>query len=196
MCCTTRMIRTRPRCSIWPARPTSSCSSSASRGLEASLGPRAALSGSANDTQAQYRGRGRSRQRLDRPVARSRRGPGLRAGCRRRRRLLGGRCRPWSCRKSRRLRVNCSPRSLRTSRTTQYSHGSVDGVWTMVPSTLNAQYPSPACSVWPLRLKRRWCRQPGHTAALSSTVALQCGQTRVAPGLPVRGLIISSAWSP
>jgi hypothetical protein len=45
-------------------------------------------------------------------------------------------------------------------------------------------------------LKRRWCRHPGQIAAVSSTVALQCGQTRVAPGVPERMLLIPSAESP
>ena len=56
----------------------------------------------------------------------------------------------------------------------------------LLPSTLSAQYPLPASSGWPLPLKRRWCRQPGQMVALSGTVALQCGHTRVTPGEPVR----------
>ena len=47
-----------------------------------------------------------------------------------------------------------------------------------------------------LALKRRWWRQPGQTAAVSNTTALQCGQTRVAPGVPARAVLIRRAAFP
>ena len=80
-------------------------------------------------------------------------------------------------------RASFSPRELVMATITQYSQGPCAEGTATVPSTFSAEIRSCSGSASP-ELKRRWCWQAGQIFALSSTVALQCGQVRVAPALP------------